>query len=446
MAAEVDGHPRFMSLAPWYVALPATGEPPPYPDTFQPLNSTHLAKNQAGDSFELVDVSGHNTIAADIRINGPLYDFVRDNYLYTKNAFDKCVTSFNYDKAKGGIWLPPRRANSMANSIEVKTSWRYFGYDGCPSRIMHCEKDQNSHWWGLTGIHFVQKTPLHGEMIWASFEHVTNAPDCRPGGSNPIQHAPIDPMYPDKWVNVNKRVSPMLMAKTGWSLFDYTDWINGGGSDATCTYPEVAKPNTYQCKNNKAQCLTNPNPRGDKVTWAQVQVCRTDQLPAAADSCVGNAENSQNVSCLNHNVAGKLKGTGMEKWGYYMLIGTEFQMWGAANTGAPLTGCWNFDDGPATGNPKKKTAFGVYCMGYDESDTYREGSVNLANTTMETWMQKNICLQIGSDTWIEQDCFSCHQPTTTSWGQGDMSHIFDRIRQAGNHNFDPPLCPPPKKD
>ncbi|MGZ8195835.1 MAG: hypothetical protein ACXWTH_09455 [Methylosarcina sp.] len=96
--------------------------------------------------------------------------------------------------------------------------------------------------------------------------------------------------------------------------------------------------------------------------------------------------------------------------------------WGSTGTGAPLVGCWNFDDGD----------FGLKCVAdkSGEISVTRRGTTSLANTTMETWMQKGIDLKTASLSWTltQQDCFSCHQPTTTLH-QGDTSHLFGRAQQ-----------------
>ena len=52
------GHPRFMSMAPWYEAIPQDGSAPRWHDGFKPLSTRALRKTshegQPGDSFELI--------------------------------------------------------------------------------------------------------------------------------------------------------------------------------------------------------------------------------------------------------------------------------------------------------------------------------------------------------------------------------------------------------
>ncbi|NOR68112.1 MAG: hypothetical protein GQ532_00170 [Methylomarinum sp.] len=403
-ADDSSGHPRFMSLAPWYDALPKLGKPV-WTGKYAELKSTQMNKNmnhlQAGDSFHLLDVSG-KTVTYDIRVNEDFVNYIVDNSMYSKPALNKAANAFNADQTKGGVWLPPTTAASKKSALEIKTAWRDYGSkpSDCPSTTMHCEKDSEGIWWGLIGMHLVQKTPNHGEMIWASFEHVANAPDCAVGGSNPIQQNPAG-------------------LSNGWNLFNYDIYTAAGGKDKTCAYPQSGVTDPL--------CLTNSNPAGDNETWVSVNICRTDQLPPATN-CDSATSNLGITSCLNSSVQTTLN----NKWANYQLIGAEWGSWGAAQGQiTPLTGCFNIYDGTGSG----VGSLGMSCTNpapTAENTMNIAGTTNLANTTMETWMQKGISLTTGSgkssETWTQQDCFSCHQPTTASY-QGDMSHLFGRVQQ-----------------
>lgn len=399
-----NGHPRFMGLTPWYDAMPLAGKPFS-PGKYTPLQSAQMAnpqnKGQAGDGFNLLDVNGQ-TVAYEIRVNDAIVKFVANSGTYTTQAIAQETAAFNANPSTGGIWLPPITPTNNEAALEIKTSWRNYGTgNACPADIMHCEKDSAGTWWGLIGLHLVQKTPTHGEMIWASFEHITNSPDCATGGSNPVAQNPGS-------LNANKNI-PALAGQTGWGLFNYSSY---GGDGKTCTYPKGVGVN--------AKCLTNPNPSNDGKTWVAVNVCRTDQLPPPTAANCSNAANSpQATSCLNNNVQNTLSG----KWKNYVLIGSEHVFWGSTGGAAPLVGCWNFEDGDASLNCVPSGGEGV--------TVDRRGTLNLANSTMETWMQKNINLVTSATTWTQQDCFSCHQPTTASY-QGDMSHLFGRAQQIGD--------------
>lgn len=409
-------HPRFMSLAPWYDALPKSGKPV-WSGQYAQLQTSQMNKTknhlQAGDAFHLLDVNG-KTVTYDIRVNEDFVNYIAENGMYTTQAINNAVNAFNSNPTTGGIWLPPTTAASTKSALEIKTAWRDYGSNqsDCPAATMHCEKDSAGNWWGLIAMHLVQKTPLHGEMVWASFEHVANAPDCTVGGSNPIQPNPPG-------------------SSNGWNLFNYASYTSGGGDGKTCAYPQTGVTNPL--------CLTNPNPSGDNKTWVQVNVCRADQLPPAAN-CDTATSNLGITSCLNSNVQTNLPSTLANKWKNYQLIGAEWGSWGAAlGQITPLTGCFNLYDGTGPG----VGSLGSSCTTpapTGENTMNIAGTKNLANTTMETWMQKGISLTTGTgksaETWTQQDCFSCHQPPTTST-QGDMSHLFGRAQQIGDVNAGP---------
>lgn len=410
---DSGGHPRFMSLAPWNQALPKSGKPT-WTGKYTPLETSQMLSNlnqlQAGDDFHLLDVGG-KTVTYDIRVNQDFVNFIASSGTYTTQAIAKQTASFTKDSSTGGIWLPPTSPDSKQFALELKTAWREFGQN-CPADIMHCETDSAGKQWGLIGMHLVQKTPQHGEMIWASFEHIANSPDCGSGGNNPIVQNP-------NGLNANQKIGD-LKDKTGWNLFDYSSYKKAGGDGKTCSFPQTGK--------DDGQCLKDPNPSGDNKTWLSVNVCRTDALPPAT-GCETANDNLAIASCLNSSVQQNLPSSLAAKWKNYRLIGAEYVFWGSTGTGAPLVGCWNFKDGP-------KNEFGLQCVAdkSGEISVALRGTVNLANTTMETWMQKGINLTAANKnvgTLVGQDCFSCHQPTTASY-QGDMSHLFGRAQQIGD--------------
>ena len=419
------GHPRFMNMAPWYDMLPQYGAPAAWSGTYSPLKGVQLNNSdnqeQAGDGFELLDVNSQIT-AYDIRVNQPFYDYVGSHKLYTSVALNAKRLEFNANSQVGGIWLPPTDGDgSKPGSIEIKTAWRPYGagsVGACPGDIMHCETDDSGNSWGLVGMHLVQKTTGHGEFIWASFEHVGNSPDCETGGTNPIGKNPVSPLGVS--LNMNQNISS-LRDTTGWNYFDYATYIVGGGNGDECSFPT-------QAGGQNAQCLTSPE--GDKAgDWVKVNVCRTQPIPADADVCAGSLTDPTNlktIACLNNSVANNFPSSLNAKWGNYQLIGMEWLFNGSTGDGAVTTGCFTYDENDA------KDACPNYPGGSGELGVphyARTGSTEMANTTMETWMQNQMYLETKfSGTVTAADCFACHKPQTRSY-QGDMSHIFGRISQ-----------------
>jgi hypothetical protein len=241
-----NGKPRFLSFAPWYNMLslkPGEGKPGPYPGGSTALKTALLDKTQAGSDDELIDVKGQ-LVRYDIRYDKTMYDFVVREKLYNKSGYDKAGEPDGDGVCAKDVWLPPN-GEDTGTFMELKTAWRSFPDGECPGGRMYCEGD-----FGLVGMHIVQKTPTHGEAVWASMEHVANVPDCKPGHSLPIAKAGPDGMP--------------------WNFFD------------PAKAPEsVMDSKTCDVTGSPPQCNADPKKNGKA---RQVNICRTDMLPAGGDS------------------------------------------------------------------------------------------------------------------------------------------------------------------
>ena len=430
------GHPRFMSMAPWYEAIPQDGSAPRWHDGFKPLSTRALRKTsregQPGDSFELIDAN-HRPVGYDVRVNKAFVDYLAASRTYRADVLSAAEQAFQRDPSTGGVWLPSGSAKA-AGVISIKTAWRAFPADRpCPAATMHCERDRHGRWWGLIGLHLVQKTPTLGEMTWATFEHAANAPDCAPGGSAPIAPAPTDPMHPGRTL-------------PEWNLFDWTSYRAQGGDGSRCAVPDgaylytvAADGQTLQnqtCGAPSAPPLCNTDPRRASVgsdanaKFHRINVCRTIALPQCSSS---GAEDEQ-AACLNRALGQQFPVALEDKWRYYMLIGSEYM---AGH--APGVGCFRYDDGPMLTTQPPRSRFPSTCAGSATApQRVRSGDIRLANTSMETWMQDGTCLvsAAGSTPLMGRDCFACHAPATNppGWpfGMGDMSFLFDRVPVPGS--------------
>lgn len=427
-----NGHPRFMSMAPWYNLLPAKGVPV-WPGVYTPLDGTQISQannqSQAGDGFALLDVAKQTTVY-DIRVNKVFFDIVKTQQLYQQSVMNAMQTAFNADSSSGGVWLPPTSiSDGSLGVIEIKTAWRNFGSGDthlCPSDIMHCEVDDRQQVWGLVGLHLVQKTNTHGELVWASFEHIANAPDCSAGGTNSIAKFPADPVTAGKTINVNALYQDGTQ-DSGWNYFDYRSYRSNGGDGSSCSYP-------VQNGTGPTLCLTSPQGSAPG-TWQRVDVCRTDILATPSTPCAAlNSEhpNSQDLACLNASAVTSARTAMASKWKYYKLIGMEWLSNGNTEAGAFPKGCFTYDEDNAPGSCPN---FGQHGESGGAPNYPRQGSTAMANTSMETWMQKGTYLNADTNA---TDCFGCHQPqtiavpataTAPAFNQGDMSHIFSRIAQ-----------------
>jgi len=85
----------------------------------------------------------------------------------------------------------PQTGNLPTDTLELKMAWKVLGAEDDPSKFINITKNltittpdgqmtQSNVTLGLAGLHVVQATPNHPEMIWTTFEHKDNAPDCYP--------------------------------------------------------------------------------------------------------------------------------------------------------------------------------------------------------------------------------------------------------------------------
>lgn len=463
-----DGHPRFMELIRWDRALPESGRPD-CSSMYVALDTTDdLRKDQAGDIFELVDVAG-STVEFDMRINNAFCEFIDQGDYFLTSAFTFAAQEFGDGDCADppcGIWLPAGEVTGdpdteTAGAIEIKTAWRPYAGTTEPEvcrTVLHCERDAQGTWWGLLAMHWVQKTPSHGELIWASFEHVANSPDCASGGSNPIGKEPGDPANSDATINANNGLGE-LAARTGWNFFDYTSYLDHGGDGSTCSFPQGAlDPETNSCvATEDALCNGDPiasiDESGAAAEFKQVNVCRTNQLPYWDGAGVGcNADPSpvalgtgattdeDFVSCLNQTVVDAWPSGIQSKWKNYFLIGAE---WVATTgtgpkAGAPSEGCFEYDDPPKPEHGLPTGYLGYECPeppGDEGGSFLLAGMTSLASTAMETWLQQGMCNSYADGTiQYQKDCFACHTPQTVSGqptilgGDGGLSHLFSRIQ------------------
>jgi hypothetical protein len=122
--------------------------------------------------------------------------------------------------------MPDQKIEFLAGSLSVKSAWVDMGrLDGNKLvggyTVAHPETFHRRKAWlvdpyppsgpiceqhvvGLVGLHIVQKTPKHPRWIWATFEHVNNAPDNfqplpGPGTPVPLPSCPISSNPPRRY-------------------------------------------------------------------------------------------------------------------------------------------------------------------------------------------------------------------------------------------------------
>lgn len=182
-------------------------------------------------------------------------------------------------------------AGFQPNTVEIKTSWRILktadpAYYTMTATVQGLST--NPVILGLVGFHLVINTQLHPEFVWATFEHVNNAPDC---------------------------TNPQPTPAAGWSFLS--------NDCATC----LQKNGINGC----SQCnFNNPGavpPGGPGITGTPNNVCRVYHDGTDPGSTTGgnnNDTNRFNIDTLNSQIAGFLSqlpsDSPMSVWKNYTLV------------------------------------------------------------------------------------------------------------------------------
>jgi hypothetical protein len=268
------------------------------------------------------------------------------------------------------MWYSPEECQAtstgfVAGTLEIKTAWRvlpgpdpsYYTMqadipDGASTEVVTL---------GLVGFHLVNWTSAHPEMIWATFEHKTNAPLC--DGSS---------------------------ATSGWSLTSDAaaqcladnPQSSGGTISTNCASFDF---------NNPPSGAPTPPPN----TGAPDEICRlyaNGNEPGTAVNGNDNAANLLAIQQLNEALIGanglltQLPAENpMAVWKNYEMIG----------------GLWT-KDGADSGQPPPVPS----TQGPANPNSPQRGSLELTNMTMETYQQ--------GATSAVPNCFGCHHFTSTA--------------------------------
>jgi hypothetical protein len=276
----------------------------------------------------------------------------------------------------------PAAPDSNALAIELKTSWvETTNLKNADSYItveaMVPEYNKTNTLWvptggerrtrlALIGMHVVGSVAGHPEMIWATFEHLNNAPNAA--------YTYID----------SNNVVKTVPQDTG------TQWLlSNNASDPN--------PNTQKMKvsNDSIYAISGFNVEASNTQMVCAFGVATNVRPNAEDASPA-ASNSQIIS-INNAVRKLLVGKDIRK--NYYLVGATWTFGGAAPTGISY----------ASPDPDY-TLPGVAI-----------GTSQLANSTMETYVQDSAATYT-----MYGSCMSCHS-NDTSLSPDNLSHIFGQL-------------------
>lgn len=364
-------------------------------------------------------------------VNKPEYEYIRCCELYRGGCFNQMGGVATNLPGASKIHLPSG-PEASASSMEVKLAWRVLETCDLPdSPRHHCKKEDASRYLtvlgevqpyspkfltkpvkarlGLVGMHIVQKTERFPDSIWATFEHIDNAPDCPPAGSQ----AAAPPKGFSDWIlydpNCRDSKNPGRCLDN-WYCPPCPKLVS---NDYFKTFNTDPKKSWKICPDPKTgggiiNCTPNPNEFNLPITVNGHEVfihlfdpliCKSD--PILSQVC-RSVPISADVASLNDRVRGILGQIGGSSavLANYELVGSQW-----------------FDTPCSLHNP-------ATCKLLPSSGTA------LANTTMETYLQT-----------LPQGCTTCHSqgvesipakaPMQFNSGLADRSMLFHQIRQFG---------------
>ena len=316
-----------------------------------------------GAVSQLIPRQGKPTDFEDVQADGnALYD-QNGNILYY-NAF--------YSQA----YCSSTAAGFAPGSMEAKVSWMVLkdGADPTYYTISASLPDQEEEiTLGLVGLHLAIWTPNHPEMIWATWEHKTNAPLCN-------------------------------------GTSDTTDWSLASDAAATClatTANETSGPPPASC-NSFGFNVPAAHPTGAApITGEAINVCRQYAYGNQDGESVNGNDNAANLTAiaeLNEALVGDAGLLAQLPSDNPLSVWSNYEMVGALWT----------KDGADSGPPPVPS---TQSQGPGDASSPQRGSLELTNMTLETFQQ--------GDTSAIPNCFGCHNYTAAN--PLGVSHIQSKL-------------------
>ncbi len=253
--------------------------------------------------------------------------------------------------------------------VEIKTAWRYITPQTTAADYYTIDVTLDTGQklkLGLIGFHLAQATPLHPEMIWTTWEHMANTPDCVPSRLSPERPANGWTMMTDSCAQCIDSSSPLDC--TAQCTNSEGIYINEGRTDKTKSPPYIAD-STDVCR-----VFPQGTQDGDNQ-WTQ---------------------NRANILALNEQIVGESGYLAQLESSDPQAVWRNYQMVG---------GIWFNNEGT---------------LAPDE----QRGSIQLANTVMETTFQGSFTPGVDGMTSSDGtlNCFVCHNSPN---GYPALQSVYD---------------------
>ena len=150
-----------------------------------------ISGQKESDGNRLIDQNGMN-VWYEVKLNRVYYDYVVNNRFYNSNNQKGKTIAFPFSS----------NVTAGAATVKIKAAWKVMGLLGSKhpddaskfyttealvyDRVTDkCSKELL----GLVGLHIVMKTAQLPQWLWATFEHVGNAPDQATGPVKDMQYS-----------------------------------------------------------------------------------------------------------------------------------------------------------------------------------------------------------------------------------------------------------------
>ncbi len=349
----------------------------------------------AASDVPLVDLNGRD-LQFSVLLNEAEAMRIRECELDRKGCYNTLVTDS----------VSPPAPVLPAGSVELKAAWRRSQSCNADDASDACRRVRErffvtkinvsgeSTWAEMVGMHIIQKTPTNPSWVWATFEHVDNAPDC-------------DDLLPAN----HGRPWGFYRGETECDVRAGNADLNNCTANAYCApCPDLLEPGSDSVPTLTADqpCTTSPH------LYTAVEGATCDRAPYAGQVCRTVPVDSSLVAPLNARVADSLRNLGGSHavWANYELVGV---LWA-------------------------------------DAELEESGTIGLSNTTMETYLQD--LYQPASDDSVfdataRSGCRVCHSfPNSQTSDQPgasvngpilDYSFVFYALR---SDQADPAECSP----
>jgi hypothetical protein len=254
-----------------------------------------LATARMPQNGPLIDQNGAYT-RYEILVNQPMYDFIRDNKLYSKAGQQGFDRGTDIDFPVGAIMLKAawKILGKGDDPGRFHTAYAYI-YNAGPSPT--CAVQQV----GLVGLHVSRKTASAPQWVWSTFEHVDNAPTQGQAWKGPCsynsrtnddQKHPWNRVPTGKWDPVDGDKQPVQVVRLTPIAPDTAALNAAYGAalrrvDAKSVFANYELVGAQYPQKRPTRANPNGEPRPAMLANSTMETFIQEDVPPVSSSCLG---------------------------------------------------------------------------------------------------------------------------------------------------------------